>query len=98
MAKEQVNYEHLKDKYDALQYQYMKLTLTHNHVKTGIVDFLKLILKLRKTADTMLKKDPHDEKALFMVEMGDNLTKIYEKNFREAVEAHTDAEDKATTK
>lgn len=87
-----INYEHLKDKYDALQYQYMKLTLTHNHVKTGIVEILKLTLRLKKTADTLLKKDPNDEKAAFLLEMSDKLTEIYEKDFREAValESHSE--------
>lgn len=91
-----MNYEHLKDKYDALQYQYMKLTLTHNHVKTGIVEILKLTLRLKKTADTLLKKDPNDEKAAFLLEMSDKLTEIYEKDFREAVavEAHPEENDK----
>ncbi len=92
--KRSMNYEYLKDKYDALQYQYMKLTLTHNHTKTGIVEILKLTLNLKKTADALLKKNPNDEKAAFLLEMCNKLTNIYEKHFKEAVavEAHAESD------
>lgn len=80
-----MNYEHLKDKYDALQYQYMKLTLVHNHVKTGIVEILKLTFQLKKTANALLQQNPEDEKAAFLLQLGDKLNEIYEKDFREAV-------------
>lgn len=93
MAGEQMNYEHLKDKYDALQYQYMKLALTHNHTKTGIVEILKLTLSLKKTVDTLLKKDPNDEKAALLLEMCNKLTNIYEKHFKEAVAVEVHKED-----
>ncbi|MBS5164671.1 MAG: hypothetical protein KHY77_02785 [Butyricicoccus pullicaecorum] len=88
-----INYEHLKDKYDALQYQYMKLTLVHNHVKTGIVEILKIIFQLKKTANILLQQDPKDEKAAFLLELSDKLNEIYEKDFREAVAGEARAEE-----
>ncbi|MBS5143945.1 MAG: hypothetical protein KHY89_00315 [Butyricicoccus pullicaecorum] len=88
-----INYEHLKDKYDALQYQYMKLTLVHNHVKTGIVEILKLTFQLKKVANTLLQQDPKDEKAAFLLELSDKLNEIYEKDFREAVAGEARAEE-----
>lgn len=88
-----INYEHLKDKYDALQYQYMKLTLVHNHVKTGIVEILKIIFQLKKTANILLQQDLKDEKAAFLLELSDKLNEIYEKDFREAVAGEARAEE-----
>lgn len=89
-----MNYEYLKDRYDALQYQYMKLSLTHNHVKTGIVNILKFILQLKKTADVLLKEDPNSEKASAILEICEVLTTIYEKHFKEAVEVRREEDEK----
>ncbi len=83
-----MDYEYVKDKYDALQYQYMKLMLAHNHVKNGIVSLLKLIVDLKKSADTRLRKNPNDEQAAFLLNLCDQLTAIYEKDFKQAVEGH----------
>ncbi len=84
-----MDYEYLKDRYDALEYQYMKLSLMHNHVKSGIANFLKLIIDLRKSADTLQKADPHDPQAAFLLNLADQLTAIYDKDFKQAVTANS---------
>ncbi len=89
-----MDYEDLKDRYDALEYQYMKLSLTLNHVKSGIADFLKLIIDLKKSAETLQQADPNDPQAEFLLKLIDQLTAIYDKDFKPVVGAeHTDHAD-----
>lgn len=89
-----MDYEHIKDRYDALQYQYMKLSLTHNRVKSGIANFLKLIINIRQSATTLQKADPHDPQAAFLFNLADQLTAIYDKDFKQAVTANNTNDSK----